>query len=98
MIIVTGSIVAKPEHAQALLALSLEHVRRSRAEAGCIAHAVHHDAENPLRLVFVEEWADRESLLAHFALPASRGFVKAAAALAAAPPAMQVCEAAALKL
>jgi quinol monooxygenase YgiN len=98
MIIVTGSIVAQPEHAQELLACSLEHVRRSRSEAGCLSHTVHHDAENPLRLVFVEEWADRAALLAHFALPASRDFVKAAAGLAAAPPAIRVYEAAALKL
>jgi quinol monooxygenase YgiN len=98
MIIVTGSILAKPGHDEELLIASLEHVHRSRTEPGCIAHAVHRDAENPLRLVFVEEWADREALLAHFALPASRTFVKAAAALAASAPAMQIYEAQALKL
>ena len=98
MIIVIGSILARPGHDQALLDVSLEHVRRSRTEPGCIAHAVHRDAENPLRLVFVEEWADREALLAHFAVPASRAFVKAAAALAAAAPAMQVYEGQPLKL
>ena len=98
MIIVTGSILAKPGHDEALLAASLEHVRRSRTEPGCIAHAVHRDAENPLRLVFVEEWADREALLAHFAVPASRAFVKAAAAFAASAPAMQIYEAQPLKL
>ena len=98
MIIVTGSILAKPGHDEQLLAASLEHVRRSRGEPGCIAHAVHRDAENPLRLVFVEEWADRAALQAHFAVPASRAFVKAAAAFAAAAPAMQVYEAQPLKL
>jgi len=98
MIIVTGSILAKPDHDAELLAASLEHVHRSRTEPGCIAHAVHRDAENPLRLVFVEEWADREALLAHFAVPASRAFVKAAAALAASAPAMQIYEAQPLKL
>lgn len=91
-VVVTGSIVARPEHFDELLRLSLEHVRRSRAEPGCIAHAVHRDVENPLRLVFVEEWADRAALLAHFAVPASRAFVKAAAGFAAAAPAMALYE------
>jgi quinol monooxygenase YgiN len=91
-ILVTGSIVARPESLDELLRLSLEHVRRSRTEPGCIAHAVHRDAENPLRLVFVEEWADRASLLAHFAVPASRAFVKAAADCAGCAPQMTVYE------
>ena len=45
-------------------------MHRSRKEPGCISHAVHVDCENPLRLVFVEQWADRAALLAHFAVPA----------------------------
>lgn len=97
-VLVTGSIQARPEHVDELLALSLEHVRRSRAEPGCISHAVHRDVEDPLRLVFVEEWADRTALLAHFAVPASRAFVKAAAACAVAAPTMALYEVDALKL
>lgn len=91
-VVVTGSIQAQPEHFDELLALSLEHVRRSRTEPGCISHAVHRDVEDPLRLVFVEEWADRAALLAHFAVPASRAFVKAAAGYASAAPRMSVYE------
>jgi quinol monooxygenase YgiN len=98
MIIVTGSILAQAGRLDELLACSLEHVRRSRSEAGCLAHAVHRDAENPLRLVFLEEWADRDALVAHFALPASRAFVKAAGALAAAPPTLKIYEAVAVRL
>jgi quinol monooxygenase YgiN len=97
-VVVTGSIVARPERIDELLALSLEHVRRSRSEPGCIAHAVHRDAEDPLRLVFVEEWADRAALLAHFAVPASRAFVKAAAACASAAPQMALYEVEPLRL
>ncbi len=93
MIIVTGSIVALPERFDELLGLSLAHVQRSRAEPGCIAHAAYHDAEDPNRLVFVEQWADREALLAHFAVPASRAFIKAASACAAVPPAMALFQA-----
>lgn len=91
-VVVTGSIRARPERVEELLALSLDHVRRSRTEPGCLSHAVHRDVEDPLRLVFVEEWADRGALLAHFAVPASRAFVKAAAACASAPPQMALYE------
>jgi quinol monooxygenase YgiN len=91
-VLVTGSIQARPERVGELLALSLEHVRRSRAEPGCLSHAVHRDVEDPLRLVFVEEWSDRAALLAHFALPASRAFVKAAAACATGAPSMSLYE------
>src|SRR5690349_11204785 len=93
MIIVTGSIVARPDSIDELLERSLEHVRRSRAEPGCCSHAVHREAENPLRLVFLEEWEDRAALAAHFAVPASRAFAKAARALAEEAPTLIVFEA-----
>jgi quinol monooxygenase YgiN len=98
MIIVTGSVLARADSADQLLALSLEHVRRSRDEPGCRAHAVHRDAENPLRLVFLEEWEDRTAVAAHFAVPASRAFAKAAAALAAEPPTLNVYDATPVRL
>lgn len=83
MILVTGSVTARPETFEEILKLSLAHVSRSRNEPGCISHAVHVDSENPLRLVFLERWADRAALLAHFAVPASREVVKALQSLAA---------------
>jgi quinol monooxygenase YgiN len=93
MIIVTGSIVAKAESLDKLLVISLEHVRRSRTEPGCLAHAVHQDAENPLRLVFLEEWADTAALAAHFTVPASRDFVKTARELSAGEPVLNIYDA-----
>jgi len=93
MIIVTGTILARDDSVDALLALSLDHVRRSRTEPGCLSHAVHRDLENPLRLVFVEEWTDRTALLTHFAVPASRAFVKSARTLAAEAPTIDVYDA-----
>ncbi|MGY3445958.1 putative quinol monooxygenase [Bradyrhizobium sp. USDA 4473] len=59
MIVVTGNITARPETFDEVRRLSLAHVHRSRTEPGCISHAVHVDCENPLRLVFFEQWADR---------------------------------------
>jgi quinol monooxygenase YgiN len=97
-VVVTGSIQSKPERIDELVRLCLEHVRRSRSEPGCLSHTVHRDVEDPLRLVFVEEWANRAALLAHFAVPASRAFVKAAAACATGAPSMALYEVDALKL
>lgn len=98
MIVVLGEIEARPETLDPLLALALEHVRRSRAEPGCLSHDVHRHAEHPLRLVFVERWADTAALAAHFAVKDSRAFVKQARDLAAAPPKIEVLDAAALKM
>ena len=98
MIIITGSITAKAETAAELERLSLEHVRRSRGEPGCISHAVHRDVENPLRLVFVEEWADQAAVEAHFAVPASREFVRAARGLAMEASPIAIFEASRLEM
>jgi quinol monooxygenase YgiN len=92
MIIVTGSLVARDGWLAEALVLSLEHVRRSRAESGCLSHAVHQDAENPSRLVFLEEWVDQAALATHFSVPASRAFARAIAAMAVEPPMLKVFE------
>ena len=93
MIIVTGSVVAKPEHVDEVQRLSLEHVERSRTEAGCLLHSVHRDVENANRFVFVEHWADKDALLVHFGVPASNDFVNAVAKLAIGDPGIEIYEA-----
>jgi quinol monooxygenase YgiN len=93
MIVVTGSVTARTDSFDEVRKLSLEHVRRSRTEPGCISHAVQIDCENPLRLVFFEQWADRAALLAHFAVPASRDFVRALQSLAAAATTIELYDA-----
>ena len=93
VLIVTGSVRARPDRIDQALALSLEHVRRSRQEPGCLFHSVHHDAEDPLRLVFLEQWVDADALRAHFRVPASGSFVNEVAALAASPPEMAIYDA-----
>jgi quinol monooxygenase YgiN len=82
MLIVTGSVTARPETSEALLRAALDHVRRSRTEPGCLSHGVHADCEDPLRLFFYEEWADRPALDAHFAQPGSQAFMAAVRELA----------------
>ena len=93
MIVVTGSVTARPDSLDEIRRLSLDHVHRSRGEPGCISHAVHIDCENPLRLVFIEQWADRAALAAHFAVPASREFVGALRPLAAAASTIELYDA-----
>jgi quinol monooxygenase YgiN len=93
MIVVTGSVTARQETFEDARRLSLEHVHRSRTESGCISHSVNVDCENPLRLVFIEQWADRAALAAHFAVPASRNFVRALGALVASSPTLEVYDA-----
>lgn len=93
MFIVVGSVQVKKGHLEAALALSLEHVRRSRAEPGCLSHSVGQDAEDAHRLVFVEEWDNHAALLQHFAVPASRAFARQIADMAVEPPRMAVHQA-----
>ncbi len=90
MIIVIGTALTKPDTAGEALALSLEHVARSRAEDGCIDHTVSLDQENDRLLRFVEYWRDEAALLAHFAVPASRAFIGAITPLLAAAPDMKI--------
>ena len=97
MIIVLGRVTARPERFDEVLRLSQEHVARSRAEPGCIAHAVHRDTEDPLRLAFVEQWTDMAALQAHFRVPASRAFGKALGEMAAAPPGLAIYDASEIK-
>ncbi len=98
MIIVTGSVLARPETLDAVLAVSVAHVRRSRAEPGCLLHSVHQDVEEPLRVVFLEHWQDADALRAHFAVPESGEFVTEVTELAAETPAIGIYEAAPLRL
>jgi len=98
MLIVTGSIAARADTFDELLEASLAHVTRSRGEPGCLEHGVAIDANDGLRLVFFERWADRAALDAHFKVPASRAFGALAARLAAHPPELALYEASQLGL
>ena len=96
MIIITGSATIRADHFAEALKFGAEHSARSRAEPGCIAHNCHVDAENPLRIVFLEEWTDMAALQAHFAVPASGEFVARLRALAVGAPAIAIYQAAAI--
>ena len=92
MIIVIGGVTVRPETLDEALALSKQHVKRSRQEAGCVSHQVTLDAEEPNRLVFVERWQDMDALQQHFQVPASSDFVTAIADMATSGPEMHLYE------
>jgi quinol monooxygenase YgiN len=93
MIIITGTITASEATIDEVLAHSLEHVRRSREEPGCLSHGVSRDVENPLRLVFFEQWDDMDAVKTHFGVAASAEFVRIATELAESPPTLELYEA-----
>jgi quinol monooxygenase YgiN len=93
VIIITGSITASAATIDELLAHSLEHVRRSREEPGCLSHHVTRDVENPLRLVFFEQWQDMDAVKAHFGVPASGEFATFVSEVAEVPPTLELFDA-----
>lgn len=92
MIVISGSILCTPEAFNEVFELSLAHTQRARTVPGCLMHMVHVDAENGLRLVFLEHWADRASVLAHFADQRSKKFIERVRDLAAEPPSIRMFE------
>ena len=93
MIIVTGSVTARPDTFDELRQASLDHVRRSRTEDGCLLHSVQADCENPLRLFFYEQWRDMAALEVHGQVEGSKTFIAAVRRLAASSEAISVYEA-----
>ena len=93
VVIVTAIVQLSPDTVEETLALSLEHVRRSRTEPGCLLHTVSRDAEDHTRLIFLELWADRAALDAHFLVEEARSFARALGVKAAERPDMRLYQA-----
>jgi len=93
MILVTGTVTARPDTIGEMLRVSIEHVHRSRTEPGCISHHVSIDADDPLMLHFTELWESVEALKTHFRVSESRAMWKHLQELAAHPGAMHIYEA-----
>jgi quinol monooxygenase YgiN len=90
MLVVTGTVTARPDTFEALREAALAHVARSRTEPGCLGHSVHVDCEDPLTLFFYEEWADRAALDTHFAQSGSQAFMASVRELAARSTRMKI--------
>ena len=96
MLIVQGSITINEAELDAAIALSKQHVSRSRREQGCISHAVYRSVEQSNQLVFFEQWVDSDALNAHFAQAASRQFMRDITALASGQPTLDIFNASAV--
>ena len=90
MIVVLAEVRLRPGTPADALRISREHVERSRVEPGCIRHDVLIDPTEPDRMMFVECWADRAALDAHFAVPESIEFARALGEMAAEPAKVQI--------
>lgn len=93
MVIVTAAVDLPADRVEEALAISIEHVRRSREEPGCLFHSVSRDAEDPNRLRFLETWEDRAALQAHFVVPAAAEFAAALGSMASSRPELRLYEA-----
>ncbi|MGI8608488.1 MAG: putative quinol monooxygenase [Candidatus Dormibacteria bacterium] len=93
MVIVTAIVDLPADRVDEALALSIEHVHRSRSEPGCLFHSVSRDADDPNRLIFLENWEDRAAVQVHFVVPAALDFARALGAMATSRPDMRMYQA-----
>jgi quinol monooxygenase YgiN len=66
---IIGTVTAKPETRDELLALLTAQVAPTRAEPGCINYDFHVDAADACCFVFYENWRTQADLNAHLAMP-----------------------------
>ena len=77
MLLVIGRVHCEADRRDELVALMRTMQDNSRREEGCLRYGFFAAVEDPLTLVAVEEWADREALDRHFAQPHLQEFSKA---------------------
>jgi len=66
MIVVVGRVRTDADKRDSLVRVGQAVAEASRAESGCISYRLYEDTEVENDFVFVEEWADEESLQRHF--------------------------------
>ena len=69
MYTIIGTVTARPETREELMALLAAQVVPTRTEVGCINYDFHVDSADPCVFVFYENWTDRAALDAHLAMP-----------------------------
>jgi quinol monooxygenase YgiN len=68
-VVLVAAFKARPETWGELRHRLEEMVSASRVEPGCVRYELHTDVGEPLRFVFVEEWADADALAVHNEAP-----------------------------
>ena len=95
MLLVIGRVQCAAERRSALVALCERMQDASRREEGCLRYGFFAAVEDPLTLVAVEEWADREALDRHFATPHLQEFSRGLLEIVDTPPEVAIHEVAA---
>jgi len=63
---VVAHLQAQPDEADELRALLEGLVAPTHQETGCLSYELLEDLDDPTKFTFVEEWASKEALQAHF--------------------------------
>jgi quinol monooxygenase YgiN len=95
-VVIVSVFVARPETWGDLRYRLEELVTASRQEPGCVRYDMYTDVSDPLRFVFVEEWADGDALAVHNKAPHLDALLTALPSLTAASPATYQLRAVAL--
>ena len=92
MFLVIGRVQCTAERRADLEALCKRMQDASRLEEGCLRYGFFAAVEDPLTLVAVEEWADREALDRHFAQPHLQEFARGLLDIVDSPPEVAIHE------
>ena len=69
MLVIAGHVKIDPASRDGAVAASIEMMRETRAEPGCISYTFSEDLEEPGTFRIFEEWVSQEALDAHFSSP-----------------------------
>ena len=92
MILVIGRVRCAAEQRDELVGLCETMQEESRKEDGCVRYGFFAAVEDPLSLVAVEEWADRDALDRHFAQPHLHEFTRGLLGLVSERPEVAIHE------
>ena len=75
MIYVIATLKIRPGTRDAVAAAAQSAIEGTRKEEGCLLYDLHASVTDPERMVFVEQWTDREALAKHLKAPHLAGSV-----------------------
>jgi len=89
MIVIAGSVAARPERREEVIRVARTMAAATRAEAGCVTYRFSADLDDPNTLLIFEEWESEEALARHFQSPHMAAFRQALPGLLAGVPALK---------
>ena len=90
MVVLIGKMTVHRERLEEALALGKSMLEPSRGEPGCIAYDFYQHHADTATICFVETWASRDALNAHFETPHFHDFAQELPGLAAGSVDIQV--------